>query len=182
MNLTIAKAFIDDVKNRGEDPEENILGVDIKMTAEVKPDVLDEFSAEIRKRLFDASGAPTITELGQCAWRTEYEKGDMNIAGHKIGNTGIINVRFEAKLNGDVELKLWARCTPSEDVAGPLAFLIKQEVKVTFKKMTQVPLIKAGDEEGEEEGAGKKGNGKQQDLKIQPLLAEEQLNEAARKH
>lgn len=177
VNLTIQKAFVDDVKNRGEDPEEQILGVDIKLTAEVPPSTLDEFSPEIGLRLFNESGAPTITELGRCRWRTEYEKGEMTIAGHKVLGTGIINVTFEPMLNGVVQLKLWARCTPDQALAGALAMLIKQEVKVTFKKMTQVPLIKEGSADGEEEG---EEDGQQEIPQITPLLTTEKLNEAAR--
>lgn len=180
MNLVIAKAFIDEVKNRGEDPGEKILGIDIKFTADVKPGDLDELSTEIRPRLFDASGAPTITELGRCHWRTEYEKGDMNIAGHKVPNTGLLNITLEPMLKGDVELKGWARVsTTDEGLAGALAMLIKQTVKITFKKMTQVPLIKTGDAPDDDEADGKKKDG-QGDLQITPLLTEEALNERAK--
>jgi hypothetical protein len=145
VNLVLSKAFIDDVKIRGEEPDESIIGIDIKLTAEVTPQHLDEFSTELRARLFDNSGAPTITQLGRCHWNTEYEKGEMTIAGIACLNAGMINVRFEPRLNGSVELKVWGRiATTDTDLAGELAGLIKQAVEVSFKKMTQVPLIKAG--------------------------------------
>lgn len=181
MNLVIQKAFIDDVKIRGEEPEDHILGVDIKFTAEVKPDALNELSTEIVPRLFDGNGAPTITELGRCAWRTEYEKGDMNIAGIKVPDTGLINIFFEPMLNGEVEFKGWARVsTTDKELAGALVMLIKQTAKVSFKKMTQVPLIKAGDPD--EEGEDNDGGTKQGDLKIEPLRKDLEDSAARKTH
>lgn len=150
MKLVIAKALIEVVKTRGEDPKENILGLDIKFKAEVKPEVLDEFDAQIRPRLFDDQGAPAIPDLGVCHWKPGYENGDMNIGGNKIADTKVLNITFEPKPGGMVEIRGWARCTPDKELTGEISFLLKQQVRLSFLKMTQIPLIKAGAEDNPE--------------------------------
>lgn len=168
MKLILQKAFIDSIKTRGEDPKEQLLGLDIKFIADVSPEQLDELDPEIRARLCDDQGAPRILQLGRCEWRLQYEKGDMNMGGNKVGDTQLRDLTFEAKPEGLWEVRGTARCNPDKELTGEIAFLIKQTVRLSFLKMTQMPLIKAGDGEPEEEADDSQG-----ELKIQPLLDKE---------
>lgn len=172
MKLTFPLAYIGAVTNlmltEGDD---QVPAQAIKIEAEVVPALLDQLREGLADVFFEqpagekAPAIRKIPEIGSIAWKTEYERGRLELDLSETEGLAFTDERLEFQgvdmdvksielsapdlAEGIVAITLNAIVKGDEEQRGKVTALLKHTVKATFSKLTQKALAEpktAGDD------------------------------------
>lgn len=159
MKLVFPLAYVAAVTNlmlaEGED---QVPAQALKIEAEVAPELLNQLRDGLADVFFErpagdkAPAIPRVPELAALSWRTEYEKGRLELdledteglafTDQQLAFQGVDvkAIEFEPLATGMVAIKANAIIRGDEEQRGKVTALLKHTVKATFTKLTQKPL------------------------------------------
>lgn len=190
MKLVLPVAYVAAVTNLMLNVGEDLVpATALKLEAEVDPRFLEELRIGLFGKFFDepakeAPAVPSIPELATLVWKTEYEKGTLTLF---LGDTqglafedpelrhpgvDVKAIEFEPLATGRLSFRATAIIRADEEGRGKLSALLKHEVRATFSKLTQKPLLEPK----------KPADDAQVPLDLKPLIPNADAPRAGTKH